>query len=141
MSDISFSATAVALAAQIKKENPSQRLALVISKHLRWNLIDVDFLTSHFNEVITAYPICLICLVQVDLNWLRMHSSLTTRVIIAYHFSIVATLLSTTRLTVTHFFRSTLSTGQKRASSTIRFLSRYSVLTERSLLKTPSRTF
>ena len=53
MSDISFSATAVALAAQIKKENPSQRLALVISKHLRWNLIDVDFLTSHFNEVIT----------------------------------------------------------------------------------------
>src|SRR3989338_806283 len=80
-------------------------------------------------------------LVFQDLNWLRMHSSLTTRVIIAYHFSIVATLLSTTRLTVTHFFRSTLSTGQKRASSTIRFLSRYSVLTERSLLKTPSRTF
>ncbi|MCR4329097.1 MAG: hypothetical protein NUV65_00950 [Candidatus Roizmanbacteria bacterium] len=53
MSDISFSATAVALAKQIKKENPSQHLALVISKHLRWNLIDVDFLTSHFNEIIT----------------------------------------------------------------------------------------
>lgn len=53
MSDISFSATAVALAKQIKKEHPAQNLALVISKHLRWNLIDVDFLTSHFNEVIT----------------------------------------------------------------------------------------
>lgn len=53
MSDISFSATAVALAKQIKKENPSQRLTLVISKHLRWNLIDVDFLTSHFNEIVT----------------------------------------------------------------------------------------
>ena len=53
MSDISFSATAVALALHIKKENPTQRLTLVISKHLRWNLIDVDFLTSHFNEVIT----------------------------------------------------------------------------------------
>jgi len=42
----------VALAKLIKKTDPSRKVALIVSRHRRWNIINLDDIRDHFDEIV-----------------------------------------------------------------------------------------